>query len=156
MPKISAGLLMFRGDATACELLLAHPGGPYFKKRDEGHWTIPKGLVEPEEDYLLAAQREFKEETGLDPQEPFLPLPQVRYRSTGKYLHAWAFRGEWLPEQGFRSNSFDMEWPPRSGKTQTFPEIDRLEWFTEEQAFAKLHPVQHPLIEALKAHLKEG
>lgn len=156
MPKISAGLLMYRRSASpnnSVDLFLAHPGGPYYRKRDEGHWTIPKGLIEPEEDYLTAAIREFEEETGIKPFGPFLSLPMVRYRSTGKYLHAWAFEGDWHPSQGIVSNTFEVEWPPKSGKLESFPEIDRAEWFSIEEAEAKLHPVQWPLVEALKEEI---
>ena len=144
---------MYRQTAQGLEVFLAHPGGPYFRKRDEGHWTIPKGLIEGEEDSLAAAQREFEEETGLRPQPPFLPLPQVRYRSTGKYLHAWAFEGEWDPAEGIHSNTFEIEWPPKSGKKQPFPEIDRANWFGLEAAERKIHPAQWPLVQALRDEL---
>jgi len=150
MPKVSAGLLMYRIQPDGLEVFLAHPGGPFFKNRDQGHWTIPKGLIEVGEDPLAAAQREFEEETGLMPQPPFWALPQVRYRSSGKYLHAWAFAGEWDPAQGLKSNTFDMEWPPRSGQVQRFPELDRAAWYGLAEAQQKIHPAQWPLVEALR------
>ena len=158
MPKISAGLLMYRKegqDKEALEVFLAHPGGPYYVNRDMGHWTIPKGLIEPEEELLAAAIREFEEETGIKPQGPYFSLPMVRYSSSRKYLHAWAFAGKWEEDEGIVSNTFEVEWPPRSGTLQVFPEIDRAAWFSIPEALQKVHPVQVELITSLVA-MHEG
>ncbi len=114
MPKISAGLLMYRIKADAVEVLLAHPGGPFFQNKDDGAWSIPKGEPEPGEELLSAAQREFEEETGLKPAGPFLPLAPVQQKG-GKIVHGWAFAGDCDPG-ALRSNAFTMEWPPRSGR----------------------------------------
>jgi predicted NUDIX family NTP pyrophosphohydrolase len=149
MPKISAGLLMYRQIATGLEVLLVHPGGPFYVNRDAGHWGIPKGLVEAGEDLALAAIREFEEETGLIPQGPYHALPPVQYRSSRKWVHAWAFAGAWDPSQGIRSNTFEAEWPPRSGQMRTFPEVDRAAWFGVDEAQRMIHPAQWPLVEAL-------
>src|SRR5688572_7365467 len=119
MPQRSAGLLMFRGSAPALEVLLVHPGGPYWAKKDEGAWTIPKGLIGADEDPLAAAIREMTEETGVTPHGPYLPLGAVRQKA-GKEVHAWAFRGD-CDAAAIRSNTFTMEWPPRSGRQQAFP-----------------------------------
>ncbi|HEY0706591.1 MAG TPA: NUDIX domain-containing protein [Polyangia bacterium] len=162
---ISAGLLMFhhdrdddgqqgrRNDARGLSVLLAHPGGPFFRNKDEGAWTIPKGLVDPGEDLLRAACREFTEETGLvAPSSGLIPLGEVRQKS-GKVVHAWAFPGE-LPE-GFvlTSSQFTMMWPPRSGKEQSFPEIDRVEMFPVEAAAQKILAAQRPFLDRLAAAL---
>ena len=138
MPKISAGLLMYR-DRTehqaSVEVLLVHPGGPFWKNKDDGAWTIPKGEVEAGEELLAAAIREFNEETGLTPIEPFLALGQVKHKS-GKVVHAWAFRDDCDPTQ-IKSNTFEIEWPPKSGHRQEFPEIDRADFFDLSAARAK-------------------
>lgn len=147
----SAGLLMYsRGDAGLL-VLLAHPGGPYFARRDLGAWTLPKGEVEDDEDPLAAACREFSEETGFAAQPPFLPLGEVRQKS-GKRVRAWAFQGECEPAQ-LRSNGFEMEWPPRSGIRCAFPEIDRVAWFDLAAAQQKIIAAQVPFIERLSALL---
>ena len=137
MPRLSAGLLMYRIKDGAIQVLLAHPGGPYFVNKDDGHWSIPKGEPGPDEDLLLTAQREFEEETGLKPAGPFVPLQAVTQKG-GKVVHAWAFEGDCDPTT-IRSNTFTMEWPPRSGQQMTFPEIDRAEFFDLETLF---RPVQ--------------
>jgi len=137
---------MCRRVSDAPEVLLVHPGGPYFQKKDEGAWTLPKGLVDDGEDLLAAAKREFVEETGLSlDTEVFVPLGDVRMKS-GKRIHAWAFPGDCDPEQ-IQSNTFEIEWPPRSGKKQSFPEVDRAEWFDRERALVKIIEVQKPLLE---------
>lgn len=151
MPQLSAGLLMYRYQNDQLQVFLVHPGGPYFRHKDDGHWGIPKGLLEEGEDKLSAAIREFEEETGLRPAPPYLALSPVQYRSTRKWVHAWAFAGEWTPEQGIASNTFRIEWPPRSGQQQDFPEVDRAGWFTVEEAKQKIHPAQWPLVEELTA-----
>ena len=141
--KISAGLLMYRVHGPIPEFLLAHPGGPFFAKRDRGHWTVPKGLVEPGEDPLRAAIREFTEETGFPATPPFHPLGHVD--QSRKRVLAWAFAGDADPAQ-LRSNAFEMEWPPKSGRLQTFPEVDRVAWFDPITATATILPAQQPLL----------
>ncbi|HKT10735.1 MAG TPA: NUDIX domain-containing protein [Terriglobia bacterium] len=148
MPKVSAGLLMYRIRGGTVEALLVHPGGPFWKKKDAGAWTLPKGEVEPAEDALEAARREFTEETGLNPQGEFLLLGDVVQKG-GKIVRAWAFEGDCSPA-ALRSNTFSLEWPPRSGKKQDFSEIDRADFFPLEEARKKINPAQVPLIEALK------
>src|SRR5262245_50830155 len=123
---ISAGLLLFRRTPSGLEVFLAHPGGPFWAKRDAGAWSIPKGLVDAGEEPLQAARREFQEETGISPEGPFQALGSVRLKS-GKLVHAWACEGDADPAQ-VRSNTIRVEWPPRSGRWLTIPEIDRCEW----------------------------
>lgn len=148
--QTSAGLLMYRGvgNQSLLEILLVHPGGPYWKHKDDGVWTIPKGNVEPGEDLLAAATREFTEETGLVPAEPFLSLGEIRQRS-GKRVHAWAFRGTCEPAS-IRSNSFEIEWPPKSGKREKFPEVDRAAFFTVALALQKILPAEKPFLNRLE------
>lgn len=134
------------------EVLLAHPGGPFFARKDEGAWTIPKGEVEPGEDAEACALREFEEETGIRPGEAQLShLGEIQQRG-GKRVEAWAFVGEWAGGRP-NSNSFEIEWPPRSAKKQRFPEIDRLEWFSLSAAQTKLNPAQVTFLERLVALL---
>lgn len=149
MAARSAGLLMYRFREGELQVLLVHPGGPLWARRDEGAWTIPKGLVAPGEDPLSAAQREFREETGLTPHGPFVPLGEVRLKG-GKRVQAWAFAGDCDPAT-IRSNTFSMEWPPRSGQQRTFPEVDRAAFFDLRQARSKIHPAQTPLLDRLAA-----
>ena len=136
MSRKSAGLLLFREVAGRLEVLLVHPGGPFWAKKDEGAWSIPKGEFEEGEDPLAAARREFEEETGVAPSGELLPLAPLRQPS-GKLVHAWAVRGDFEPS-ALKSNTFSMEWPPRSGKRQEFPEIDRAAWFPLEEATRKI------------------
>lgn len=145
MPRVSAGLLMYRLKDGRLEVFLSHPGGPLFRSKDLGAWTIPKGEVMPEEDFLDAARREFQEETGLAPVEPFIPLTPIRQKG-GKLVHAWAFQGDCDP-QTIVSNQFTMEWPPRSGRMQEFPEVDRAEFFPVDEACRKINPAQVAFIE---------
>ena len=152
MPRVSAGLLMYRLQGGRLEALLVHPGGPFFAKKDDGAWTIPKGEVEPDEDLLTAARREFKEETGFKPAPPFIELTPIRQKG-GKIVHAWAFAGEADPLQ-LRSNTFKLEWPPRSGQVQEFPEMDRAGWFDLDEARRKIKAAQIPLLEELFRLLK--
>lgn len=149
MAKESAGLLMYRVRNGELEFLLAHPGGPLWKKKDAGVWTIPKGELAAGEEPLLAAQREFEEELGFKPTGPFIELTPVIQKS-GKRVHAWAFQGDCDPAQ-CKSNTFKMEWPPRSGRQQEFPEIDHAEFLPFEQAKMKINPAQIPLLEELRA-----
>ena len=153
VPKVSAGLVMFRRGAQGLQVLLVHPGGPYFQNRDEGIWTIPKGELDGDEDPLAAAQREFAEETGLQPCGPFLPLGSIRQKA-GKVVHAWAFEGDCDPAS-LASNEFDLEWPPKSGRTARFPEVDRAEFFSVQQARQKINPAQMPLVETLQGMLAQ-
>ena len=149
MPRLSAGLLMYRIKESELQVLLAHPGGPYFAKKDEGAWTIPKGELDGDEDLLLTARREFKEETGIAAAGPFIPLLPIQQKG-GKVVHAWAFAGDCDPAT-LASNTFTLEWPPKSGKRQEFPEIDRAEWFDVETARKKIKAGQDALIEELAA-----
>jgi predicted NUDIX family NTP pyrophosphohydrolase len=142
----SAGLLMCRARGGPLEVLLVHPGGPFFAKKDEGAWTIPKGLVDPGEEPLAAALREFREETALSVSpERIHPLGTIRQRG-GKLVHAWAFVGDCDPD-AIRSNTFELEWPPRSGRVRAFPEIDRAAFFDLEHARRKIMPAQCPLLD---------
>jgi predicted NUDIX family NTP pyrophosphohydrolase len=150
MPKNSAGLLLFRlcGGEDIVEVLLAHPGGPFWAKKDDGAWSIPKGEFDEGESALEAAKREFAEESGITPQGEFLSLGTVS-QSKAKTIHAWALRGDW-DLSGFRSNVFQMEWPPHSGKQREFPEVDRMEWFPLDQARQKLLKGQIALLDRLQ------
>lgn len=139
---------MYRIRSGGIEVLLAHPGGPFFQKRDEGAWSIPKGEIEPEEDSLAAAQREFEEETGIKPKGPFTALTPVKQKG-GKVVHAWAFEGDCDPK-AIVSNTFTMEWPPKSGREQEFPEIDKAEFFDLDAARTKINPAQVSLIDELE------
>ena len=152
MPRLSAGLLMYRIKDGAIQVLLAHPGGPYFVNKDEGDWSIPKGEPGPDEDLFLTAQREFEEETGLKPTGPFIPLKPVKQKG-GKIVHAWAFEGDCDPAT-IHSNTFTMEWPPKSGQQMQFPEIDRAEFFDLETARRKVKAGQVGLIDELETILK--
>ncbi len=145
--KQSAGLLMYRKRGEAVQVLLVHPGGPFWAKKDLGAWSIPKGEFEEDEDPLKAARREFEEETGFLPTGNFVRLGEAKQPS-GKVVHAWAFEGD-LDARKIKSNTFSLEWPPQSGKQQEFPEIDRGEWFTVEIAKEKILKGQVPFIEEL-------
>jgi predicted NUDIX family NTP pyrophosphohydrolase len=145
-----AGLLMYRRREGRLEVLLAHPGGPYWARRDLGAWSLPKGLAEPDECLEDAAQREFTEETGFVPSGPFLPLSEVMQGK--KRIHAWAFQGDCDPAQT-RSNTFTQEWPPKSGKFVEFPEIDRTCFFSIEEAHRRLLHAQRPFLDRLVAAL---
>ena len=148
MPEKSAGLLMFRR-RDGLELFLVHPGGPFFRNKDEGAWSIPKGEVEPSEDPLLTAQREFSEETGIDvPENGYVALGEVRQKG-GKRVTAWAFEGD-CDLSAIRSNTFEIEWPPHSGQRQTFPEVDRAEFFSPDAARVKLNAAQAELVTRLE------
>ncbi len=153
MSKHSAGLLMYRRRGAVMEVLLVHPGGPFWIKKDEGAWSIPKGEFAPDEDPLDAARREFEEETGFRAAGRFIPLIPLKQPS-GKVIHAWAVEGDGDPE-AVRSNTFTLEWPPRSGKMQEFPEIDRAGWFTPEEAKEKIIKGQQGFLEELPRMLQE-
>ena len=126
--KTSAGLLMFRLRNSVVEIFLAHPGGPHFRRKDEGHWTIPKGEIEPGEEKVAAAIREFKEETGIEAKGDLIPLGSVKQRG-GKTVFGWAFAGNWDDGCPIVSNCHQLEWPPKSGRFQEFPEIDQAQFF---------------------------
>src|ERR1700691_5990042 len=147
MPRISAGLLMYRLYASKLQVLLAHPGGPFFKNKDDGAWTIPKREIEQGEDLLEAAKREFKEETGVTPKGPFTALTPITQKG-GKIVHAWAFEGDCDPS-AIASNTFTMEWPPKSGRQMEFVEIDRADFFDVAAAKRKLKAAQVALIDEL-------
>jgi predicted NUDIX family NTP pyrophosphohydrolase len=153
MARLSAGLLMYR-IKDGLEVLLAHPGGPYFVNKDDEAWSIPKGEPEPDEDLLLTAQREFEEETGLKPIGPFIPLKPIQQKG-GKIVHAWAFEGDCDPTT-LKSNTFAMEWPPHSGRQVEFPEIDRLEFFDLVMTKQKIKTGQEALIEELEGVLRRA
>jgi predicted NUDIX family NTP pyrophosphohydrolase len=152
--RLSAGLLMFRKREGILEILLVHLGGPFWSRKDEGAWFVPKGAVEPGEKEFAAARREFEEETGMTAQEPFIELGSVQHKS-GKRVVAWAFSGDGDPTK-VRSNTFQMEWPPRSGKFQDFPEIDRAEFFTVEAAEKKMHLAEFEFVTRLEKIIREG
>jgi len=147
MSKQSAGLLLFRQGAEGIEVLLAHPGGPFWAKKDDGSWSIPKGELEEGEDPLAAAKREFEEEMGLPPAGAFLPLQPLK-QSGGKLVFAWAVRSDFDPSR-LKSNRFSMEWPPKSGRRQEFPEVDRAAWFGVETARRKILKGQAPFLDDL-------
>ena len=142
--QTSAGLLMYRGAGVGTEVFLVHPGGPFWAKKDDGAWSIPKGLPDKGEDMLAAARREFAEETGSDAQGEFRPLGAFK-QPGGKIVHAWAVEGDCDPSK-LVSNLFEMEWPPKSGKRARFPEIDRAAWFRGEEALVKILPGQRPIV----------
>ncbi|MDB5806668.1 MAG: hypothetical protein JWN73_3990 [Betaproteobacteria bacterium] len=147
MKKRSAGLLMVRQNSGALEVLLAHPGGPFWAKKDLGAWSIPKGEYDDGEAPLTAAQREFKEETGFTAAGPFIALGELK-QASGKVITAWAFEGDCDPA-AMTSNLFEMEWPPKSGKIQSFPEVDRIAWFAAGEAKRHINPGQRGFVEAL-------
>jgi predicted NUDIX family NTP pyrophosphohydrolase len=150
--KKSAGLLMYRrGAGGALEVLLAHPGGPFWQRKDAGTWSLPKGEYEDPEEPLAAALREWAEETGFDAAPPFLPLGEVK-QASGKRITAWAFEGDCDP-QALECNTFEMEWPPKSGRRQSFPEIDRVQWFALDEARERINPAQAAFIDRLQGLL---
>jgi predicted NUDIX family NTP pyrophosphohydrolase len=148
MPRVSAGLLLYRIQEGKLQVLLSHPGGPFFKNKDDGAWTIPKGEIEPGEDMLEAAKREFQEETGVTPIGPFIALTPIKQKG-GKVVHAWAFKGDCDPS-AIVSNTFSMEWPPKSGRQVEFPETDRADFFNVAAASRKLNAEQKALVEELQ------
>lgn len=151
MAKQSAGLLLHRRRGGRLEVLLVHPGGPFFEKKDFGCWSIPKGEFDSGEEPFDAAKREFEEETGVRPAGPFTALRPIRQRS-GKTVFAWAVEGD-CDSSRIRSNAFSIEWPPRSGRLAEFPEVDRAEWFDLEEARRRIVPAQVAFLEELAALL---
>jgi len=147
MPKQSAGLLLYRRRNAGIEVFLIHPGGPFWAKKDSGAWSIPKGEYTTDEDPLAAAKREFEEETGFTAQGNFVELGAIR-QPGGKIITVWTLEGDCNPAQ-LRSNTFTMEWPPRSGRRIEAPEVDRGCWYSIEEARAKLLPGQRPFLDRL-------
>ncbi len=145
-------MILYRRVGDTIEVFLAHPGGPFWRHRDAGAWTIPKGLVDAGEQPLQAAIREFREETGIEPQPPFLPLGSIRQKS-GKTVHAWGWEGDADPAAVF-SNEAKTEWPRGSGRWLTFPEVDRCGWFSPDEARQKLNEAQAELVGRLEASLE--
>lgn len=154
MVQKSAGILLFRPRDGACEVFLVHPGGPFFARKDDGAWSIPKGLFGPGEDPAAAARREFTEETGFAAPTVLIPLGAFR-QPGGKIVIAYAAEGDADPAR-LRSNVFSLEWPPRSGRTGEFPEVDRGAWFGFDAAKAKLTRGQQPILAALVERLAAG
>lgn len=152
MPRTSSGLLMHRHHRGTLQVLLVHPGGPFWSKKDLAAWSIPKGEVEEGEDLLATAQREFNEELGLTPTPPFHPLGEIRQKA-GKIVHAWSFEGDCDPTQ-CKSNTIRLEWPPKSGKYATYPEVDRAEFFDLPTARQKINPAQIPFLDHLESSLR--
>jgi predicted NUDIX family NTP pyrophosphohydrolase len=151
MPRISAGLLMYRRRGSALEVFLVHPGGPFWARKDAGAWSIPKGEIDPTEEPLAVARREFTEETGFRAEGDFQPLAPIT-QAGGKIVQAWAFEGDADPAE-LQSNTFSIEWPPRSGRQKTFPEVDRAGWFPLNVAREKINPAQIALLDELEATL---
>jgi len=149
MPKRSAGLMMFRHAGHGLEVFLVHPGGPIWAKKDKGAWTVPKGEYEDDEEPLAAAQREFEEETGFKAIGKFFGLGTIQQKS-GKRVIAWAFEGDCDPAQ-LKSNTCEIEWPPRSGRRLEIPEVDRGRWFSIDEARGYIREEQGPLLNALRA-----
>jgi predicted NUDIX family NTP pyrophosphohydrolase len=150
--RLSAGLVMYRIRNGNLQVFLAHPGGPLFQNKDDGYWTIPKGEPPENEPLLDAAVREFEEETGIQSREPFIDLGSIRQKG-GKIVYGWAFEGDDDGFQPIRSNTFEMQWPPGSGRIQSFPEVDRAQFFSLPEARKKLKAAQWSLIERLIANL---
>ena len=147
--KRSAGILVYRQDDDGLRVLLAHPGGPFWRNKDAGAWSIPKGEIAEGEDHLAAAIREFQEETGIGLSGDFLPLGEIKQKG-GKVVHAWALEAD-VDARAIKSNMFEIEWPPRSGRKQRVPEIDRADWFDLAKARQKILPSQMLLLDRLVA-----
>lgn len=158
-PPQSCGILLFRRSGDSIEVLLGHPGGPYWRGQDLGSWSVPKGIAEPDESLAVAAAREFAEETGfqvvsiaLDPGQPPIDLREVSLKS-GKVIRAWAIEGDLDPALSV-SNEIEIEWPPRSGRRLRIPELDRVAWFAVAEAGERIHPGQRPFIGRLEQRLR--
>jgi predicted NUDIX family NTP pyrophosphohydrolase len=149
--KESAGILLYRRAQGRLEVLLVHPGGPFWRNKDAGAWSIPKGLIDPDEDALACARRELREETGLIFDGPAVALPPIKQKG-GKVAHAWAAEGDFDPST-LVSSTFEMEWPPKSGRRESFPEVDRAAWFDLEMAREKINAAQTSLLDNLTAIL---
>ena len=153
--RVSAGLLMYRLRNGNVQIFLAHPGGPLYQKKDEGYWTIPKGEPPAGEHLQDAAVREFEEETGIKPCGPYVELGSITQKG-GKVVYGWAFEGDHDSSQPIRSNLFEMQWPPGSGRNQNFPEVDRAEFFSLPEGKKKLKNTQWPLVERLVSTLQSN
>lgn len=153
MPVYSAGLLMYNNSGNELEVFLVHPGGPFFSKKDDGYWGIPKGLIEKDEDHLAAAKREFEEETGIKPAGEFIPLGTTT-QSNNKIVYAWAFKTDLLGKIEIICNTFEMEWPPHSGNKRKFPEVDIGEFFNIEKAKKKVYSAQMVFLDRLIEYLE--
>lgn len=153
--RVSAGLLMYRIKEGLPEIFLAHPGGPYFHKKDDGHWSIPKGEPEIEEDLIVTAMREFKEETGINPVGNLIPLGSILQKG-GKEVHAWGFESDLPPNYVHECNFFEEEWPPNSGEYREFTEVDKVGFFSIEEAKQKIKAAQIPLIDRLLKIIKSN
>lgn len=152
MKKQSAGILLYRLNKKGPQVLLVHPGGPFWAKKDMGAWSLPKGEFAEDEEPLVAAKREFSEETGMPvPDGELTPLGTTKL-SSGKVIHAWAVKGD-MAASAIKSNTFELEWPPKSGVTQEFPEVDKAAWYLLDEAKVKIHRGQLPFIEKLAEHL---
>lgn len=147
--NIAAGLLMCKHERNALYFFLVHPGGPFFRNKDLGFWTIPKGIPGDSEELYEVAMREFQEETGITPNGELHPLGVVQQKG-GKIVHAWAFKGSWEESDGLKSNTFSIEWPPKSGRFREFPEVDKAQWFSYEEASQKINPAQIPFLQKAK------
>ena len=154
MAKTSAGVLLYRRSGKSLEVFLVHPGGPFWAKKDDGAWSIPKGEFAEGEDPVDVARREFEEETGFPLKGKLEALKPIK-QAGGKIVHAWAIEGE-LNQSAIRSNTFSLEWPPHSGKNQEFPEVDRASWFDLETGRRKILKSQMPLLEQLQEKFREG
>lgn len=152
--KKSAGILAWHKDKGSVKVLLVHPGGPFYVKKDAGAWSIPKGEYEDSEDALAAAKREFREELGMEISGAFVPLTPIKQKG-GKMVNAWAVKG-YVDVTNFVSNTFSMEWPPRTSRTMEYPEVDKAEWFTIEEARGKINQGQLPLLEELEQKIVSG
>jgi predicted NUDIX family NTP pyrophosphohydrolase len=150
--RVSAGLLLYRRRAGETEFLLVHPGGPFFQRKDLGSWSIPKGETRANEDLLTRARIEFEEELGFAPGGNFISLGAIKQKG-GKTVHAWAVEGDLPADFILNSNTFELEWPPRSQKRRVFAEVDRAEFFSEQIAREKINPAQAELLDRLLAHL---
>lgn len=153
MPKVSAGILLYRTGGEGTEVLLVHPGGPFWRGKDAGAWMVPKGEALPGEDMAACALREFEEELGVRPSGTPWPLATIR-QAGGKWAEAFALQGDLDPHR-IAGNLFEMEWPPRSGRLQSFPEVDRAAWFSLAEAETMILPSQRPLLERLAASLRD-
>ena len=155
MAKLSAGILLYKREGDKVSVMLVHPGGPFWAKKDDGAWSVPKGEIDPDEDLLTAARREFAEETGSEvPEGDLLDLGEVKI-STGKVIHVWAMEHD-FDITTLKSNTFEMAWPPKSGQMQTFPEVDKAAWFAIAEAPIKMHTGQAIFIERLAEKLGVG
>jgi predicted NUDIX family NTP pyrophosphohydrolase len=152
MSKLSAGILVYRVKDKRVEVFLCHPGGPFYKNKDNGVWTIPKGEFDESEEPFTAAKREFKEETGQEITGDFIPMRPIRYKDGKKIVYAWAVKSD-IDATNIRSNTFPLEWPPKSGKFVEVPEVDRGDWFTIEVAKQKILASLSPLLEDLIEHV---